>query len=114
MTHSGWIAILVFVADLLLRLGLSIRVIMRRLPVGVALAWLVLILVFPFVGSLLYLLLGEYRLGLRRTRRAERDPGRSDVGEVSRYATLAQDRRLGPTSARSPHFSPGPERSMAW
>lgn len=32
----------------------------------------------------------------RRTRRAERDPGRSDVGEVSRYATLAQDRRLGP------------------
>ncbi len=34
----------------------------------------------------------------RRTRSAERNPGRSDVGEVSRYATLAHDRRLGPAT----------------
>lgn len=70
MTHGGWIAVAVFLADLLIRLGLSVRVIMRRLPVGVALAWLVLILVFPFVGAFFYLFLGEYRLGRRRTRRA--------------------------------------------
>jgi len=70
MDHTGWVAIAVFITDLLIRMGLSIRVIMRRLPVGVALAWLVLILVFPFVGAVLYLLLGEYRLGPRRARRA--------------------------------------------
>ncbi|MCC6849506.1 MAG: cyclic nucleotide-binding domain-containing protein [Deltaproteobacteria bacterium] len=36
----------------------------------------------------------------RRTRRAERTPGRPEVGEVSRYATLAHDRRLGPAAIR--------------
>ncbi len=32
----------------------------------------------------------------RRTRNAERNPGRPEVGEVSRYASLNYDRRLGP------------------
>ncbi|HEY5935053.1 MAG TPA: cyclic nucleotide-binding domain-containing protein, partial [Kofleriaceae bacterium] len=32
----------------------------------------------------------------RRTRTAEKDPDRPQVGEVSRYATLAHDRRRGP------------------
>jgi len=36
----------------------------------------------------------------RRTRSAERTPGRPEVGEVSRYATLAHDRRLGPVAIR--------------
>jgi cardiolipin synthase len=55
---------------LLIRIGCALRVIKRRLPVGVSLAWLGIILVFPFVGAVIYLLLGEYRLGRRRTRRA--------------------------------------------
>jgi cardiolipin synthase len=50
--------------------GLSARVILRRLPVGVSLAWLAVILIFPFVGAIVYLLVGEYRLGHRRARRA--------------------------------------------
>jgi cardiolipin synthase len=60
----------VFLADLAIRVGLSVRVIMRRLPVGVSLAWLAIILILPFVGAVLYLLVGEYRLGRRRARRA--------------------------------------------
>ncbi|HEX4150498.1 MAG TPA: hypothetical protein VHY20_15980, partial [Pirellulales bacterium] len=69
MPHPGWITTLVFIVDLLIRLGFSVRVIMRRLPVGTSLAWLTVILIFPFGGTLVYLYLGEYRLGHRRTRR---------------------------------------------
>jgi Fe-S-cluster-containing hydrogenase component 2/CRP-like cAMP-binding protein len=34
----------------------------------------------------------------RRTRTAEQHPDRADVGEVSRYASLSQDRRQGPVT----------------
>ena len=71
MFDVGWITALVFLVDLLIRLGLSVRVIMRRLPVGVSLAWLFVVLVFPFIGIVVYLLIGELRLGHRRGRKAE-------------------------------------------
>lgn len=57
-------------ADLIIRLGLSIRVIMRKRPYGVSLAWLVVILVIPFMGGFLYLILGENRIPERRIERA--------------------------------------------
>lgn len=46
----------------------SIRVIMRRRPVGVSLSWLSLIFLLPFIGVLLYLLIGEVRLAEKRAR----------------------------------------------
>src|SRR6516162_7681758 len=49
-----WTATAVYLLDLCLRISLTVRVIKRRLPAGVV----------------LYLLLGEYRLGRGRTRRA--------------------------------------------
>jgi cardiolipin synthase len=70
--HVAWTTTAVFLLDLFLRVGLSVRVIKRRLPVGVALAWLAIILILPFVGAVLYLLVGEYRLGRRRSRELER------------------------------------------
>ena len=60
----------VYLLDLCIRIGLSVRVIKRRLPVGVALAWLALILILPLAGAVLYLLFGEYRLGRGRKRRS--------------------------------------------
>ncbi len=62
---------LVLLADFFIRIGLSIRVIMRKRPYGVSLAWLVVILVIPFLGGLFYLLLGENRLPERRKERAK-------------------------------------------
>ena len=44
---------------------------MRKRPYGVSLAWLVVILVIPFLGGFFYLLLGENRLPERRTERAK-------------------------------------------
>jgi len=39
-----------FAADFLIRVGLSVRVIMRRLPVGATLAWLVVVLLFRLLA----------------------------------------------------------------
>jgi hypothetical protein len=61
MLHAGWITAVVFLVDLVIRIGLSLRVIMRRLPAAVSLAWLAVILPFPFVGAFLYLFVGGYR-----------------------------------------------------
>jgi len=57
-------------ADLVIRIGLSFRVIMRKRPYGVSLAWLVVILLIPFLGGFFYLLFGENRIPERRTERA--------------------------------------------
>ena len=61
---------------------ISIRVIMRRPAIGVALAWLFLVAVLPFVGAAIYLLIGERRVGLRRARRIE--ALRGDYAELAR------------------------------
>ncbi len=89
MDSALWISTTIYVADWILRIGLSLRVIMRRLPVGTALAWLSVILIFPFAGAMLYLLIGEYRLGPRRTQRAAALQG-------SIRARLAELQEAGP------------------
>lgn len=101
MSNSFWITALLFIADALLRLGISIRVIMRRLPVGVSLAWLMVIFTFPFAGTLLYLVLGEYRLGRKRQQRIAtagehwtRLMTAALPAEWSQPANANQDRRL--------------------
>ena len=62
---------LLLLADFFIRLGLSIRVIMRKRPYGVSLAWLVVVLVIPFMGGFFYLLFGENRLPEKRKERAK-------------------------------------------
>jgi len=59
-----------FLTDLAIRIGLSLRVIMRKKAASVTLAWLVIILVLPFLGAAIYLLFGENRLGEKRVKRA--------------------------------------------
>jgi cardiolipin synthase A/B len=51
--------------------GLVVRVIMRRPPVGVACAWLLLIMALPYVGAVIYLLVGERRIGRGRARKLQ-------------------------------------------
>lgn len=46
--------------------ALSVRVLMKRPLVGVALAWLAVIVSLPLVGAVLYLLVGERRIGRER------------------------------------------------
>ena len=71
MNEIIWIIIAsVFIVDLAVRIGLSIRTIMRKQAVAVTFAWLVVILMIPFLGAIIYLLLGENRLGERRAKLA--------------------------------------------
>lgn len=57
------------IAQSLIVLALGVRVIMRRPPTGVALAWLSFIAAIPGVGAIAYLLVGEKRIGKERNRR---------------------------------------------
>jgi len=68
--HPEWIAYLFFIADLTIRLGLSFRILMRGNTVGVTFAWMTIVLAVPYLGALLYILIGEHRLGEKRTARA--------------------------------------------
>lgn len=70
MDYPSLTAVVLFLADLSIKVGLSVRVIMRRLSVGVSLAWLTVILIFPFFGAAVYVLIGETNLGRRRAARA--------------------------------------------
>ncbi|MCC6321611.1 MAG: cardiolipin synthase [Phycisphaerales bacterium] len=51
------------------QLVLVVRVIMSRRPVPATLAWLAVLILLPAVGIIVYLLVGENRLGSRRVRR---------------------------------------------
>ena len=96
--------ILVLALHALIIIALAIRVIMRRLPTGASLAWLILIVVLPLAGAVAYLILGERHLGRRRAKRAVRlfDQGRPAAGGVrgkrrgSRGSALARRRHLPP------------------
>ena len=60
---------------------IAVRVIMRRPARGVALAWLLLVSVFPIGGAVVYMLVGERRISPRRTR--EIDTLRIDYRRIS-------------------------------
>jgi hypothetical protein len=68
-TLFSWTSLIIIVHAMLI-VGVIARVIMMRLAVGTALAWMILIFFLPFAGALIYLVLGEKRLGRKRTRRA--------------------------------------------
>lgn len=70
MDPYQWLAVGVVAAEWLLRILLAIRVIMRRGSVGVSLSWLAVILLVPILGALVYLFVGEVRLGDRRAKMA--------------------------------------------
>jgi cardiolipin synthase len=65
----SWASLILF-AHALVIIGVTVRVIMMRLAVGTALAWIILIFFLPFAGALLYLVIGEKRLGRKRIQRA--------------------------------------------
>jgi len=70
MQHPEWIAYLLYILDLTIRIGLSLWILMRGKSVGVTFAWMTIVLALPYLGALLYLMIGEHMLGERRLQRA--------------------------------------------
>src|SRR4029450_11814273 len=68
--------------------AIGVRVVMRRSARGVALSWLLLVATLPFAGALLYLLLGERRIGRKRSRAIT--ALRTDFRQIAR-ATIPAD-----------------------
>ncbi|MDD7806032.1 MAG: cardiolipin synthase [Endozoicomonas sp. (ex Botrylloides leachii)] len=68
MTNSvfSWVVGPVYLVSIIL---FALMIIMKRRPVGVSLAWLVLLFALPVVGVVFYLLFGSKRLGSRRLSR---------------------------------------------
>ncbi|GJQ28577.1 MAG: cardiolipin synthase A [Phycisphaerae bacterium] len=67
-----WASTALVALDVAFRLVVAFRVIVRRCPVSVTLSWLLVLLFLPFVSGVLYLLVGEPRLGSRRAAAYER------------------------------------------
>lgn len=65
----SWWSIILIVSGWLIRLVMLPVVVMRKAKPVTCLAWLSIIFFQPWVGVLLYLAVGENRLGYRRTRR---------------------------------------------
>lgn len=55
--------------DVFIRLSVAAQIVYRRREVSVSLAWLAVLAFLPFLGAILYFLVGENKLGSRRLRR---------------------------------------------
>lgn len=88
-------------AHWLIVVGLAIRVITRRPPVGVSLAWLAVIFSVPFVGAALYLMFGEKRLGRRRAARIA-----ANIGTVQQWQSALRAQYDNVLSQISPAAQP--------
>jgi cardiolipin synthase len=63
---------IVEISHVLIVITIAVRVIMRRPARGIAMAWLLLVAIFPFAGALMYLLVGERRITRRRARNLDK------------------------------------------
>ena len=60
---------LFFLCHFMLTVSIALRVIYARRSSSAALAWLAVLFAFPYFGLLLYLLIGEPKLGRARAKR---------------------------------------------
>lgn len=61
-------ASLTLILHIVITLAITVKVIFRRLPVGTSLAWIIIVASFPFFGAIIYMLIGDHRLGRKRLR----------------------------------------------
>jgi cardiolipin synthase len=87
MHNISGVALGTFLVHSILVLGLSVRVIMRRRPVGVLLAWMAIILSVPVLGSLIYLVVGESRISGKYLKR-----GLSIHGRYANWKRMLRER----------------------
>lgn len=93
-------------------LAVMVRVVMKRPATGVALAWLLIVSLLPAIGIVLYVLVGERRIGERRAKRIA--SLRTSYQEISDIAV--RDQLTNVDWNKHPHIASGMAhlgRSMA-
>jgi len=75
----------------LIVLMFGVRIVMRRSAPGVAFAWLFLITMVPFAGAIMYLLVGERRIGPERARRLDSLSAAARGSDGSIYGEMFTD-----------------------
>lgn len=94
---DSWLLWSLALLDIVVRLWLMCRVIMRRVSVPVSLAWLILLVFLPFVSEFFYLLFGEKRLGARKALKV------NAAGRIQSRLAMAQwGARVGATFEKNP------------
>ena len=79
----------------------GLRLISVRRPVGVAIAWFLIVVIFPIIGISLYILIGERPVGRKLTRKITRmEKHYADLTEDMRQR-YAQDRQFLPAEGRA-------------
>jgi len=96
--HLVWSVVVV---DIIIRIAVGVRVVLRRQPVPAALAWLLLLLFVPFLSPYLYLLIGEHRLGVHRAKTIERLGKEMEVAALEMWT----GRAVLPTGSKL-HYRP--------
>ncbi|USD39355.1 cardiolipin synthase [Ferrimonas sp. SCSIO 43195] len=75
--------------------GVSLRIVLKRRPFGVSLAWLLLIYIIPLFGVVVYLLFGELNIGRKRTQRVKEMTAPFKYWNERLHRQAQSDRRLG-------------------
>ena len=101
MIWPAWTTVVLLLFEFGLRIGLALRVLMRRRDPGVTFAWLSLILFVPVLGVGAYLLVGESRIARRRAEsEVIRSPAYRALLDALAADARARPSRLRPTEAR--------------
>ena len=97
----GFSFIWVPIAHAIIVILFGFRLISVRRPVGVVLAWFLIVILFPLIGISLYILIGERPVGRKLTRKIIRmDKEYAAITEAMRKRYQA-DRQLLPTEGRA-------------
>jgi len=88
-TELPWAAIGSVAFHAMVAVGLTLRVISRRRPTGVSLAWITMVVAFPVLGAASYVLVGEPWLSRRRAAR------NAEISELLQEPIAELGRRFG-------------------
>lgn len=82
---GSWLALVIF-SYFMLQLSVVFRVILSRRPIGESLAWIMIVFILPVLGLVIYLLIGELKVGNRRARRIAQalEPARRRLEQFKR------------------------------
>ncbi len=96
--ETHWFFHLLYILGFLLSAGISARIIMLKRPSAVTFAWVLVVWVLPLIGILIYLLIGENRLGEKRSRRAREIHGQFQEWQIGLRESAKKSNPRVPTT----------------